>query len=143
MARRFRYHDVRTERVGGFGGPVNPNAPVGKYAGPPRMRWRASGGFVATADDQRQGSFADIDPPRAGGDTGRQPVLGSGRRERAMDAGPWTAEQDVTRGRSAGTVQNPLRDPTRGRSAGTPENPLRDPMRAGPARPFTDPTAAA
>jgi len=62
---------------------------------------------------------------------------------RAQRVGAWTAEQDVTRGRSAGTVENPLRDPTRGRSAGTPENPLRDPTRAGPPPPFTDPTAAA
>lgn len=68
-------------------------------------------------------------------------LSGPGRRDRASDAEPWTPEQDVTRGRSAGTVENPLRDPTRGRSAGTPENPLRDPMRAGSARPFPDPTA--
>jgi hypothetical protein len=56
-----RYHDVRTERVGGFGGPIDPNAPFGKYAGPPRLRWRAAGGFVAHPDDQRQGSFGDVD----------------------------------------------------------------------------------
>jgi hypothetical protein len=141
MARRVRYHDVRTERVGGFGGPVNPAAPVGKYAGPPRMRWRASGGFVAAADDQRQGSFADVDPFGTCGEPGRHPSLG--RRGRAAEAGPWTAEHDVTRGRSAGTVQNPLRDPTRGRSAGTPENPLRDPMRAGSARAFAERAGAA
>jgi hypothetical protein len=55
------YHDVRTERVGGFGGPIDPDAPFGKYAGPPRLRWRAAGGFVAHPDDQRQGSFGDID----------------------------------------------------------------------------------
>lgn len=39
------------------------------------------------------------------------------------------ASQDATRGRSAGTVTNPLHDPTRGRSAGTVINPLRDPTR--------------
>lgn len=38
--------------------------------------------------------------------------------------------QDITRGRSAGTVENPLHDPTRGRSAGRPENPLLDPTRS-------------
>jgi hypothetical protein len=140
MARRVRYHDVRTERVGGFGGPVDPDSRVGKYAGPARMRWRASGGFVAAADDQRQGSFADVDPPGTGGEPGRHSSMGL--RGRLTEAGPWTAEHDVTRGRSAGTAQNPLRDPTRGRSAGTPENPLRDPMRAGSAQAFADPTAA-
>lgn len=46
---------------------------------------------------------------------------------------PWApAEHDVTRGRSAGTVDNPLRDPTRGRSAGAADNPTRDPTR-GPS----------
>jgi len=56
-----RYHDVRAELVGGFGGPIVPDAPFGKYAGPPRLRWRAAGGFVAHPDDQRQGSFGDVD----------------------------------------------------------------------------------
>ena len=43
---------------------------------------------------------------------------------------PWVpAEQDVTRGRSAGTADNPLHDPTRGRSAGSADNPARDPTR--------------
>ena len=55
------YHDVRTERIGGFDGSIDPDAPVGKYAGPPRLRWRAAGGFVAHPDDQRQGSFGDVD----------------------------------------------------------------------------------
>ena len=56
-----RYHDVRTERVGGFGGPVAPSDPFGKYAGPPRRRSQAAGGFAGTPDRQRQGSFADIE----------------------------------------------------------------------------------
>jgi hypothetical protein len=56
-----RDHDVRTERVGGFGGPIDPDAPFGKYAGPPWLRWRAAGGFIAHPDDQRQGSFGDVD----------------------------------------------------------------------------------
>jgi hypothetical protein len=55
------YHDVRAERIGGFGGPIDPDAPFGKYAGPPRLRWRAAGGFVAHADEQRQGTFGDMD----------------------------------------------------------------------------------
>jgi hypothetical protein len=56
-----QYQDVRRERIGGFGGPIDPDAPFGKYAGPPRLRWRAAGGFVAHADDHRQGSFGDVD----------------------------------------------------------------------------------
>ena len=32
----FRYHDVRSEPVGGFAGAVDPTAPVGTYAGPPQ-----------------------------------------------------------------------------------------------------------
>ena len=40
------YHDVRKERVGSFAGPVPPAAPFGKFAGPPRRRWQAAGGFA-------------------------------------------------------------------------------------------------
>lgn len=57
----FRYHDVSAERVGGFSGPSDPDAPVGKYAGPPRARWHAAGGFTSRPDDQRQGSYADVE----------------------------------------------------------------------------------
>jgi hypothetical protein len=31
------YHNVRAERVGGLGGPIGPDAPLGKFAGPPRL----------------------------------------------------------------------------------------------------------
>lgn len=55
-----RYHDVRKERVGNFAGAVAPTAPFGKYAGPPRRRWQAAGGFAGAPDAQRQGSFADV-----------------------------------------------------------------------------------
>jgi hypothetical protein len=54
-----RYHDVRIELVGGFGGPVDPDAPFGKYAGPARRRWQAAGGYSGRPDRQRQGSFVD------------------------------------------------------------------------------------
>jgi hypothetical protein len=57
----FRYHDVRSEPVGGFAGAVDPTAPVGTYAGPPRARWHAAGGFYGVPDHQRQGSFADAE----------------------------------------------------------------------------------
>ncbi len=56
-----RWQDVRSERVGGFGGPVGPSANVGRFAGPPRARWRAAGGFHGNPDPQRQGSFADAE----------------------------------------------------------------------------------
>ncbi|HTU97437.1 MAG TPA: hypothetical protein VMF14_16440 [Solirubrobacteraceae bacterium] len=59
-----RYHDLRRERVGGFGGPVAPADPFGKYAGPPRRRWQAAGGFAGSPDRQRQGSFADVEVDR-------------------------------------------------------------------------------
>jgi hypothetical protein len=55
-----KQYDLRVERAGGFAGPVAPAAPVGKYAGPPRKRWQAAGGFIASPDRQRQGSFADV-----------------------------------------------------------------------------------
>jgi hypothetical protein len=56
-----RYHGVRTEPVGGFDGPIGAAAPLGKYAGPPRMRWRAAGGFAPHPQDRRRGSFGDVD----------------------------------------------------------------------------------
>ena len=58
------YHDVRRERVGSFAGAVEPSAPFGKFAGPPRRRWQAAGGFAGSPDAQRQGSFGDVDLDR-------------------------------------------------------------------------------
>ena len=59
-ARRGRsLHDVRFEAVGGWAGPVGPDAPVGKFAGPARFRRQAAGGWAGAPDRQRQGSFAD------------------------------------------------------------------------------------
>ena len=55
------YHDVRSERAGGFALPVDPDAPFGKYSGPPRLRRQAAGGFAGVPDRQRQGSFGDVD----------------------------------------------------------------------------------
>ena len=57
----FCRHDVRSERAGGFAGAVEPSAPVGRYAGPPRQRWQAAGSFHGVPDRQRQGSFADTE----------------------------------------------------------------------------------
>jgi hypothetical protein len=57
-----RFHDVRSEPVGGWAGPIGPDEPVGKYAGPPRRRRQAAGGWAGEPDRQRQGSFADAEP---------------------------------------------------------------------------------
>jgi hypothetical protein len=57
----YPFHDIRYEPVGGFGGPVDPDAPVGSFSGPPRARRRAAGGFYSNPDQQRQGSFADAE----------------------------------------------------------------------------------
>src|SRR5919198_1041628 len=56
-----RFHDVRSEPVGGFAGPVGPDAPVGTFGNVRRARWRGNGTFAGDADRQRQGTFGDID----------------------------------------------------------------------------------
>jgi hypothetical protein len=56
-----RLGDVRSEPVGGFAGPVAPDAPVGTYGNRPVLRRRGAGGFAGNPDHQRQGSFADTD----------------------------------------------------------------------------------
>jgi len=53
--------DTREEPVGGFAGPVDPNAPVGTFANVRRLRRQGTGSFVGAADRQRKGSFADTD----------------------------------------------------------------------------------
>jgi hypothetical protein len=53
--------DVRREPVGGFAGPVAPDAPVGTFGDRPVLRRQAAGGFAGDPDLQRQGSFADTD----------------------------------------------------------------------------------
>jgi hypothetical protein len=54
-------HDTRRELVGGFAGPVPPEAPVGTFGNVHRLRSQGTGTFAGDADDQRQGSFADTD----------------------------------------------------------------------------------
>ena len=56
-----RLGDVRREPVGGFAGPLAPDAPVGTYGNRPVLRRHGAGGFVGQPDQQRQGSFADTD----------------------------------------------------------------------------------
>jgi hypothetical protein len=53
--------DVRREPVGGFAGPVAPDAPVGTYGNGKVLRRQGAGGFAGDPDHQRQGSFADTD----------------------------------------------------------------------------------
>jgi hypothetical protein len=54
-------HDVRAERVGTFGGSIDPDAPVGRFAGPPRRRCQGTGTFAGDPDRQRKGCFGDVD----------------------------------------------------------------------------------
>jgi hypothetical protein len=56
-----RLGDVRREPVGGFAGPVPPEAPVGTYGDRRVPRLRSAGAFAGDPDRQRQGSFADTD----------------------------------------------------------------------------------
>jgi hypothetical protein len=53
--------DTRHEPVGGFAGPVAPDAQVGTYGGRAVQRRRGTGSFAGDPDHQRQGSFADTD----------------------------------------------------------------------------------
>jgi hypothetical protein len=58
--------DIHREPVGGFAGPIGPNAPVGSYASVPRRRGEnvgsfATGSIAGDPDQQREGSFADAE----------------------------------------------------------------------------------
>jgi hypothetical protein len=53
--------DVRREPVGGFAGPIGPDAPVGTFGDRHVLRRQGAGSFAGDADHQRQGSFADTD----------------------------------------------------------------------------------
>jgi hypothetical protein len=56
-----RLGDVRRQRVGGFAGPIAPDARVGTYGDRPVLRRQAAGSFAGDPDHRRQGSFADTD----------------------------------------------------------------------------------
>ena len=58
---RTAQHDLRREPVGGFAGPIPSEAPVGTYGGRVLQRRQAHGSFAGDPDQQRQGSFADVD----------------------------------------------------------------------------------
>jgi len=53
--------DIRGEPVGGFAGPVAPDAPVGTYGGRVLQRRQGAGAFAGDPDQQRQGSFENAD----------------------------------------------------------------------------------
>jgi hypothetical protein len=57
--------DIRREPVGGFAGPVGPDAPVGTFAGTGRRSDDAgsfaTGSVAGDARGQRQGSFGDVE----------------------------------------------------------------------------------
>ena len=54
-------HDTRHEPVGGWGGPVGPYARVGTFGGGVRLRRQGTGSYAGDPDEQRQGSWADVD----------------------------------------------------------------------------------
>jgi hypothetical protein len=56
-----RPHDVRREPVGQFAGMLAPDAPVGTFGGATRLRRQGRGAFAGRPDDQRVGSFGDVD----------------------------------------------------------------------------------
>ena len=53
--------DIRREPVGGFAGPLAPDAPIGTYGRRTVQRRHGAGSLAGDPDQQRQGSFADTD----------------------------------------------------------------------------------
>ena len=56
-----RLGNTRQEPVGGYGGPFGHAPPVGTFGGGVVRRRQGAGGFAGDPDQQRQGSFADVD----------------------------------------------------------------------------------
>jgi hypothetical protein len=56
-----RLGDTRHEPVGGYAEPFGHAAPVGTFGGGVVRRRQGAGGFAGDPDQQRQGSFADVD----------------------------------------------------------------------------------
>jgi hypothetical protein len=56
-----RLGDTRQEPVGGYAGPFGHAAPAGTFGGGVVRRRQGAGGFAGDPDQQRQGSFADVD----------------------------------------------------------------------------------
>jgi hypothetical protein len=56
-----RLGDTRQQPVGGYAGPFGHDAPVGTFAGGVVRHRHGAGGFAGDPDQQRQGSFGDVD----------------------------------------------------------------------------------
>ena len=56
-----RLGDIRQQPVGGYAGPFGHDAPVGTFADGVVRRRHGAGGFAGDPDQQRQGSFGDVD----------------------------------------------------------------------------------
>ena len=56
-----RLGDTRQEPVGGYAGPFGHAAPAGTFGGGVVRRRQGAGGFAGDPDQQRQGSFANVD----------------------------------------------------------------------------------
>jgi hypothetical protein len=56
-----RLGDSRQQPVGGYAGPFGHDTPVGTFGGGVVRRRRGAGGFAGDPDQQRQGSFGDVD----------------------------------------------------------------------------------
>jgi hypothetical protein len=56
-----RLGDVHQEPVGGYARPFGHDAPVGTFGGGVVRRRHGAGGFAGDPDQQRQGSFGDVD----------------------------------------------------------------------------------
>jgi hypothetical protein len=61
MSTIYEPHDIRREAVGGYAGPVGPNAPTRTYANRVLLRRQGTGSYAGDPDLQRQGSYADND----------------------------------------------------------------------------------
>jgi hypothetical protein len=111
--------DIRREPVGGFAGPIAPDAPVGTYGGRVLQRRQGSGSFAGDPDRQRQGSFADTDRVvivTYKGDAERARITGlRGARRLVRRA----AVHDDAIDRAVGELHQGTRDP--------PRRPPRDP----------------
>lgn len=81
-----RLHDTRSEPAGAFYGRVDPGAPVGTFAGPPKPRWLGAGSFAGDARRQRQGSFADASGDRSVRRLLRRFALSGERAEDVLEA---------------------------------------------------------
>jgi len=53
--------DIRQEPVGEYAGPLGRDAPVGTFGGGVVRRRQGAGAFAGDPDQQRQGSFGDVD----------------------------------------------------------------------------------